>query len=1200
MVMKRVVRLLVVALLLAAPVFAQTINRGPLIQNPLGLTTTMTFVWWTDVAGNSTVDYGTTLSLGQSVTVGQAGSCDVGSAGTCHTVTLTGLTPGTKYFYRLAVNGVTVQAATSSIYFTTLKASSDVADLFFTVIGDWGQNSSGEQNVANRQNTADPQMILTVGDNFYQSGTQSEVDDGLTRYITPFKRIPFFPALGNHDVNQTPSSWPNTAYTKTFVLGTNGNPSEPERYYSFDSSDAHFVFLDSNNVDSTQTAWLDNDLATTTRHWKFVFLHHTPYSCASGLFSIGSSLTVRNTWGPIFESRGVDIVFTGHDHIYERTTFINDFGGDTLGTYYVMTGGGGATLDGAAAISGGLPKRSGTTCYWVANDPACTGGVSNAGNKWCSVSTFQYTSVHVTNDTTMTLQGIDQNGAVFDTFTITKSCGDGVVGGGEACDQGPANGTAGSCCTSACQFKSAGTECRASAGICDVAESCSGASGACPVDGFVNAGTQCRGVAGLCDVAESCTGSSAACPADGFVGAGVPCRAANGLCDVAENCTGASAACPADAFAPSTVVCRGPAGTCDLPESCTGTSGACPADLKSTAPCRASAGVCDLAESCDGVHDNCPADSKSTAPCRASAGMCDPAESCDGVNDVCPPDVKSTSVCRAAAGTCDVAESCDGVGNDCPPDVLASAGAECRGVAGACDVAETCTGSSPACPADGFVPGGTPCRAAAGVCDLPESCTGTSASCPADAKSTAPCRGSAGPCDHVETCDGVGNDCPADAFAPTTSVCRLAIGPCDAAENCNGTSADCPADVLKPAGSECRPAAGACDIAETCNGIIASCPIDALKPAGTECRASGGVCDPAENCTGTSPACPADVKSTSVCRNAVGLCDQAESCDGVSNSCPPDALKSAGTECRASTGACDPAETCSGSSASCPADVKSTGVCRPAVSVCDRPESCDGIASACPADQFNTAGIECRAAVGPCDVAEFCTGSSGSCPADVTQADADGDGVCDGQDDCPSAYDPGQADADGDHVGDACDPCTNGVVVVSPKVTISKLLSPPGDDKLTFKGDMMFPFPYNPPFYPVGALSGVGARVILADAQGAVLFDVSLPTGFYDFQALSGWTGSGSGSWTYKNTAGIQHITKVVLKLVKSTPGLIRFTVTGKNGSWPITPQRLPLHGTVVIDAPVADTGQCGEATFPGLPGASCALTTNGAALKCK
>ena len=50
-----------------------------------------------------------------------------------------------------------------------------------------------------------------------------------------------------------------------------------------------------------------------------------PYSCANGVASIGSDSNVRNTWGPLFEKYGVDIVFDGHDHIYERTHYIDDY-----------------------------------------------------------------------------------------------------------------------------------------------------------------------------------------------------------------------------------------------------------------------------------------------------------------------------------------------------------------------------------------------------------------------------------------------------------------------------------------------------------------------------------------------------------------------------------------------------------------------------------------------------------------------------------------------------------------------------------------------------------------------------------------------------------------------------------------------------------------------------------------------------------
>ena len=395
---------------LASPALAQTITRGPIIQNPDALLTTMTILWWTNVAGDSTVEYGTTPALGSSVTVAQAASCEIGAAGTCHAVPITGLQPGTRYFYRLLTNGVEVQAASASIYFTTLMDPSDPADLFFTVVGDWGQASSAETDVANLQDADDPPMIVTVGDNAYTNGTQSDWDNNaLAYYVNPMRRALFMPILGNHDVNSSgPANWFNSVEIKMFQLPRNAPPGQEERYFSFDDGDAHFIALDANSPgDPTQRAWLANDLATTTRRWKFVFLHQTPYSCANGVASIGSNATVRTNWGPLFEYYGVDIVFDGHDHIYERSIPLDDFadadgtpGTDGRTTLYVMTGGGGSTLDDAAMVDGSGPFRkpfffsTRENCYWLQS--GCPGGVSSgSGPSYCSFKRFSYNTVRI-------------------------------------------------------------------------------------------------------------------------------------------------------------------------------------------------------------------------------------------------------------------------------------------------------------------------------------------------------------------------------------------------------------------------------------------------------------------------------------------------------------------------------------------------------------------------------------------------------------------------------------------------------------------------------------------------------------------------------------------------------------------------------------------------------------------------------------
>ncbi len=558
--------------------------------------------------------------------------------------------------------------------------------------------------------------------------------------------------------------------------------------------------------------------------------------------------------------------------------------------------------------------------------------------------------------------------------------------------------------------------------------------------------------------------------------------------------------------------------------------------------------------------------------CRPSAGVCDVPDTCTGGSGTCPADVKSTAQCRASAGVCDVAESCDGVNNACPADGFQSSGV-CRPVAGDCDVAESCDGSGANCPADGFLPNSTECRASAGVCDVAENCTGSGASCPADAKSSAECRASAGVCDVAENCDSVNDDCPADAVQSSSSVCRASAGVCDIAENCDGVGVDCPADAVEPASTTCRAVAGVCDVAENCDGANVDCPADSVSGAFVTCRPSAGACDIAENCDGANVDCPADAveSSSTLCRAAAGACDVAENCDGTNVDCPADSVSGAFVTCRPSAGDCDIAE------------------------------NCDGANTACPADAFEPASTVCRASAGVCDVAENCTGTGPTCPADTGLPDTDADTVCDAIDNCDLNPNPGQENGDSDALGDVCDPCTNIVPTAAEKqkLTITKLLAPPNDEKLTLKG-FLTSVPNSPLVDPLTN----GLRVLLTDNLGVTSVDVTIPGGAYDAGTKTGWKVNGAGtSWTYKGPGtGTNGLQKAQLKAIPSTPGKYKFNVKGKNGNYPVNTSALPLVGTIVIQTPVAISGQCGEATFPAVPPAkpSCVSASGGKTVKCK
>ena len=504
----------------------------------------------------------------------------------------------------------------------------------------------------------------------------------------------------------------------------------------------------------------------------------------------------------------------------------------------------------------GVRLNSGCHCdaEGSSTDFLCTGfcGTPQAAN----VSILQTLTIGWLGDQFATTYTPDwyPSGAYFETNVANgrltplpspSSCGNGVVNGGEQCDDG--NRVNGDCCNAVCQYEPSGSACAADGNPC-TDDVCNGA-GTC---GVANTAPCDDGV--FCDGADTCSGGACAAhtgsPCSGECQAtcneasdtcadpaGTPCGSDGNPCTV-DTCTGGGAC--GHAAGNAGTICRASAGTCDLAETCSGTSAACPADQRvaNGTVCRAAAGACDLAEACNGAVA-CPADQFAAAStlCRASAGTCDLAETCTGASVTCPTDqrVANGTVCRAAAGACDLAEACDGA-VACPADQFAAASTVCRASAGACDLAETCTGASAACPADQRVANGTVCRAAAGACDLAEACDGAVA-CPADslAANGADCPDDGALC-TTDLCDGAGVclHAPGNAGA----VCRAAAGPCDAAEVCTGAGADCPIDGGTVGDGD---GDGVCDPSDNCPAIANP------DQANGDTDATGDACDPCTN-----------------------------------------------------------------------------------------------------------------------------------------------------------------------------------------------------------------------------------------------------------------------------------------------------------------------------------------------------------------
>jgi calcineurin-like phosphoesterase family protein/purple acid phosphatase-like protein len=414
---------------------------GPQITFPDTDPTKATIQWWTDVPGDSSVEYGTTTALGLTATLSETASCEVGEAGRCHRVTLADLAPGTRYYYQLLSAGTVVQAVTDTTAFETLRSASDgTRALAFVVIGDWGSNTAASHAVASAIAALDPapQFMVTVGDNQYEQGAQAEWDTiALPLYASLWQRLPFWLTLGNHDVrcgggtctcDACMACWtatsgtcyddctctgPNAEYL-TFAMPPGGSAERPETYYSWDSGDAHFVVLNSNAFrtgtdDPAQLAWVDSDLAASPKRWKFVFFHHPPWSCAS---STPRDQQIAQRYGPVFEFRGVDVVFNGHVHDYERS-IVNPEGTPGGRATYVVTGTGGSEVGDVAT----------DTCSWLAGDCAPhtnpRNGLTTTKCVWDGTF-YSYTLVTVTNDLTLTVKQLDTSNTVLDSFTVMK------------------------------------------------------------------------------------------------------------------------------------------------------------------------------------------------------------------------------------------------------------------------------------------------------------------------------------------------------------------------------------------------------------------------------------------------------------------------------------------------------------------------------------------------------------------------------------------------------------------------------------------------------------------------------------------------------------------------------------------------------------------------------------------------------------
>jgi hypothetical protein len=203
----------------------------------------------------------------------------------------------------------------------------------FAVIGDTGSGAKEQSELAQvmlRYRQLFPfEFVLMMGDNLYGGESASDYKVKFENVYKPLldAKVKFYATLGNHDES-------NQRFYDHFNM--NGN-----EYYSFKKDNVGFYSLNSNYMDKKQVQWIEDELAKDSSDWKIVFCHHPPYSSGK---KHGSDAQLREVIEPILLKHGVDVVFAGHEHFYERIK-------PQKGIQYFISGAGGKLRPGDVKAS---------------------------------------------------------------------------------------------------------------------------------------------------------------------------------------------------------------------------------------------------------------------------------------------------------------------------------------------------------------------------------------------------------------------------------------------------------------------------------------------------------------------------------------------------------------------------------------------------------------------------------------------------------------------------------------------------------------------------------------------------------------------------------------------------------------------------------------------------------------------------------
>jgi len=443
-----------------AGVLHAELSRAPYLQQASDHS--IQIVWRTTEKGDPVVRFGTSpkslnrVSDAKNILVKRTEKDGKNEAGLAHPflhsapkgtyqfeVKLTGLEPDTLYYYAVFDGKKRLTPNDGTWHFRTYPKPGTQKNLYFWVVGDGGTGGSAQKQVYqamrdfNKSHHLTLDMYLHVGDMAYSTGKDSQFQTNFFEAYQPtLRNTVCWPAMGNHEGYTSRGKTELGPYFDAYVCPKNGEaggvPSGTENYYSFDFGRVHFISLNSHDLDRKPTAamaqWLKEDLAKTSpkkTDWLVAFWHHPPYTKGTHDSDRERRLIeMREMILPILESSGVDLVLTGHSHIYERSMLIDAaYDTPTTAENHVLDDGDGNAKskggDGSYQKSPGLNPNEGDVQVVTGHGGQGLGRRGYSPVMRQSILEHGSTLVSVNKDTLSAIM-LDKTGRVADQFQIVK------------------------------------------------------------------------------------------------------------------------------------------------------------------------------------------------------------------------------------------------------------------------------------------------------------------------------------------------------------------------------------------------------------------------------------------------------------------------------------------------------------------------------------------------------------------------------------------------------------------------------------------------------------------------------------------------------------------------------------------------------------------------------------------------------------